>query len=238
MGKLLENYNCIITGGTGQLGMEVVKAFVKEGARVFLNYRDEKKFEQLQKEVGATGQLEGAPADLADELQVRRFFREFHEQYQQLDALLHLAGGFWMGGRVADTPLAQWRRMLEINLETAFLCMREAFCLMQEQGHGKIFTVSSKNAVELPPQMGAYATAKAALLTLSEIMAKEGKEYNIRVNCILPSIIDTPANRQGMPKADFQKWVSPAEIGNLLIQLCRPEAGSLSQTALKVYGQV
>lgn len=182
--------------------------------------------------------LIGFRGDLTSENEVKEFFKRFTGKYKRLDVFLHIMGGFWMGGEVSETPLEKWKFMMDINLTGTFLCTREAFRIMKEQCIGKIFTVSAKIAEEFPPKMGAYAVSKSAVLTLTRILANEGKAYDIQVNALLPSIIDTPDNRKSMPDADYSKWVSPESIARLLVQLCRPESSALSHTALRLYGKL
>lgn len=231
----LNGYVVLISGGTGGLGREVVNCFLKNGATVITNYRRESRFEELKSGVVYPDRLEGIEADLGTESGVIKFFEDFKRNHQRLDAYLHLMGGFWMGGELSETPLEKWEKMLQMNLTTAFLSCREAFGIMKKQSHGKIFTVAAKAALDLPAGMGAYAVSKAGVLALTEILAREGKPYNIQVNSLLPSIIDTPANREAMPEANFKEWVSPAQIGELLVALTGVEQTVLNETALKVY---
>ncbi len=229
---------CVITGGTGFLGREIVREFLAQGARVAVNYRREERFRELRTLVAESGEVVGFPASLDSEKDVRSFFSRVQEQFGGIDVLVQVAGGFWMGGEIAETSLEQWGRMMQMNLLTTFFCTREAFRLMKENGGGKIFTVSSRIAEELPANMGAYGVSKAAVLALSQVLAKEGAPYNIQVNTVMPGIIDTPANRQMMPEADFSQWVSPSEIARLLYRLCEPGAPVLSHSVLKMYGRL
>jgi NAD(P)-dependent dehydrogenase (short-subunit alcohol dehydrogenase family) len=238
MANALKNFNVIITGGTGSLGREITAEFIKYGATVYTNYRTAQKFEDLKKFVPDAKNLAGYEADLTVESQVKDFFRKFEADFKRLDVFLHIMGGFWMGGEIADTPVEKWNHMINLNLNSAFLCSREAFRIMKVQCSGKIFTVSTKNAEEFPAKMGAYAVSKAAVLALTRILANEGKAYDIHANCLLPSVIDTSANRKAMPNADRSAWVTPKEIADLLVQLCRPEVKSLSHSNLKVYGKL
>ncbi len=234
----LRNFNCIITAGTGALGNIVVGEFIKNGARVFTNYRNQEKFNTLKQSVESPEKLDGAIADLTRESDVKNFFTAACHKLNRIDIFIHLVGGFWMGGEICETPLDRWKQMMDMNLLSTFLATREAFSLFKSQCHGKIFTVSAKSALDLPAEMGAYAISKAGVLALTEILAKEGKPYNIHVNSILPSIIDTPANRNSMPNADFSEWVNPKDIASLLINLSKPESKALSGSALKVYGKL
>ncbi len=238
MAMKLKNFNTIVAGATGALGREVVSTFLNHGADVVVNYRNEQKFNDLKEYCGNNENLKGIQADFTSEAQVQEFFRKFDEEYKRLDVFLHIMGGFWMGKEVVDTPLDTWQKMLDLNLNSAFLCTREAFRMMKAQCHGKIFTVSAKAALDLPPQMGAYTISKAAVLALSQTLAIEGKQYGIQVNSLLPSIIDTGANRKAMPDANYDNWVNPKDIADMLVQLSQPEQKVLSHTAIKVYGKL
>jgi NAD(P)-dependent dehydrogenase (short-subunit alcohol dehydrogenase family) len=238
MSNLLENYQIMITGSTGVLGSGVTQEFNKKGVLVFTNFRNQKKFDDLKRRMAFPEKLIGFRGDLTSENEVKEFFNRFTGKYKRLDVFLHIMGGFWMGGEVSETPLEKWKFMMDINLTSTFLCTREALRIMKEQCSGKIFTVSAKIAEEFPPKMGAYAVSKSAVLALTRILANEGKAYDIQVNALLPSIIDTPDNRKSMPDADYSKWVSPESIARLLVQLCMPESSALSHTALKLYGKL
>lgn len=230
--------NCIITGGTGWLGRKVVLQFLESGAFVFTSYRNEGKFSDLKSYVNQSKNLEGMQADLGSEDQVGAFFRKFESDHKTLHVFIHIAGGFWMGKDIADTSMGEWEFMMRTNLLSAFFCTREAFRLMKNEGGGKIFTISARTAEDLPANMGAYSVSKAGVLALTRVLAKEGKPYNIQANSILPSIIDTPDNRNAMPGADHSKWVSPKEIASLLVNLTAPDSIALSETALKMYGKL
>ncbi len=233
----LQNKTVLITGGTGALGQDVTKAFVEAGSRVFVSYLFDRELSRLKDYLGDLSKVRALNADLGNEASVKALFREIEKQSGPLDVLIHLVGGFWMGGDIAETPLEKLEQMLNLNLRTTFLCCREAFSRMKASGGGKIFTVSARAALERPPGMGAYVTSKAAVLAFSEILAKEGVAHNVQVNTLLPSVIDTPANRQAMPDADFDRWVKPAEIADVLLALAQPHITAVSGTAIKVYGR-
>lgn len=226
----------LITGGTGALGRDVVKKFTAAGIKVMVSYHSENSFQALKRTIDSGETLQGYPADLRDEEQVTALFERIEQQFGQLDILCHLAGGFWMGGDISETPFSQWKKMMQLNLLTTFLCSRGAFRLMKKKKSGKIFTVASRTALQLPAGMGAYSVSKAAVLALTETLAKEGTKYNIQVNALLPSVIDTEANRRDMPEADFSSWVKPQNIAALLLELCREESAIVSGTAIKIYG--
>jgi NAD(P)-dependent dehydrogenase (short-subunit alcohol dehydrogenase family) len=227
----------LITGATGGLGQTVVETFLKANTQVVATFTSEKKYRQLAGEASRPSNLSGVLADLTNEDEVKKLFAAIKSKHRGLDALCHLTGGFWMGGDISETSTDDWNKMMTLNLRTAFLCTGEAFAIMKKQKQGHIITVSAKTALDLPGGMGAYAISKAAVLALTEVLAKEGKEYNIRVNTILPSVIDTNANRQSMPKADFAKWVTPEEIARMMLAMVRDDLAAVG-TAIKMYGRV
>jgi len=238
MAQELKNFNIIITGGTGELGQIVIQEFIKDGASVFTNFRNQSRFSELESALNSGNKLVGYKADLTKEADVDSFFTEYKNNFNRLDIFLHIMGGFWMGAELAETSLEKWKYMIDLNLNSTFLCTREAFRIMKTQCSGKIFTIAAKSAEEFPPRMGAYVISKSGVLSLTRILANEGKQYNIQANSILPSIIDTEANRKGMPDADFSEWVSPKAIARLLVQLSKPESQAISHSTIKVYGKL
>ena len=231
------NKTALITGGSGGLGTAVTSAFLDEGATVYVSYIIDQEVSDLKAAVHNHDNLHCIKADLTDETSVKNLFKEISAAHSQLDVLANLIGGFWMGGDISETPFESWNHMIKLNLTTTFLCVREAFSAMKAAG-GNIFTVSARAAQELPPGMAAYTTSKAAVLALTETLAKEGAPFNIRANAILPSIIDTETNRQAMPDADFSNWVAPEDIARTIVSLSGDAAGVVSGTAVKVYGKV
>jgi len=238
MTRLLQNYHIIVSGGTGDLGQAVIAELVKNSASVFTNFRGKSKYSALENELGNSPFLSGIKADLTSETEVISFFKAFRQKSRRLDAFIHIMGGFWMGPELADTPLDKWKFMMDLNLNSTFLCSREAFKIMKAQCSGKIFTISAKSAEEFPAQMGAYAISKSAVLALTRVLANEGKQYNIQANAILPSILDTPPNRKAMPGADVSQWVTPKAIARLIVQLCKSESLALSHSFIKVFGKL
>ncbi|MDH4135866.1 MAG: SDR family oxidoreductase, partial [Anaerolineae bacterium] len=152
--------------------------------------------------------------------------------------LLNTAGG-WSGGRpVGETSVEEWDRMLALNLRSAFLLSRAVLPYMLEAGWGRIVHVSSKTAVEPRARQSAYAVSKMGLITLTEVIAVEVKGSGVTANVILPSIIDTPDNREAMPKADPHKWVPPERIAATMRFLCSDAAASINGARILIYGAV
>ncbi len=230
----MENPIVIITGATGELGRVVSAAFTEHHSRVIAVYRNEEKFKKLQSACPNPENLSGIAASVTDEDSVNALYNRIAEQYGKLDALLHLAGGFWMGGDISATPLQKWQQMIDLNLLSTFLCTRGAFGLMKETGGGAIVTVSAASALELPAGMASYAVSKQAVLSLTRVLAKEGRPYGIRANTLLPGIIDTEANRRAMPNARRDAWTPPGEIARVLLTLVSEEMGVVSGSTVMV----
>ena len=228
----------VITGGTGGLGRVVVETFLAGGDVVVVNYRSADKVEQMRRELPHSDRLHGFPAQLTDETSVRQFFGQIDKKLGTPQVLLHLAGGFWMGGDIAETPLEQWEHMIQTNLTATFLTLREAFARMKQSSGGVIVTVAAQAALTLPPGLAAYSVSKAGVVALTETLAREGLAYHVRANVLLPSIIDTPANRRSMPEADPSQWTTPRQIADALWLLSSDEASGINQTRVCMFGKL
>ncbi len=176
-------------------------------------------------------------ANLTTEEGAASAVRQAVDAHGRLDVLVNIVGGYAGGPTVPETDLATWRGQFELNATTAFLMARAAVPVMQERGWGRIVNVSSRVARTAPAGLSAYAVSKAAVIALTEVLANETREHGITVNAILPSVIDTPANRRDMAGADFDRWVKPEEIGNVIRFLVSEESGIISGAAIPVYGR-
>jgi NAD(P)-dependent dehydrogenase (short-subunit alcohol dehydrogenase family) len=234
----VEGRVALITGGTGGLGQAVTEAFVEAGAAVAASVRSEPEASASQTTADARGV---APllvqADVSVESEVQRAVQSVVEHFGRIDILLHLVGGYVGDSPVTRTPEATWDRMLATNLKSAFLCCKHVVPLMQQTRWGRIVTVSSRAAVKVFPGISAYAAAKAGLLAFTEVLAGEVRDDGITVNSVLPSVIDTPANRRAMPNADPGPWVKPEEIARLMLFLCSEAGKDISGAAIPIYGR-
>jgi NAD(P)-dependent dehydrogenase (short-subunit alcohol dehydrogenase family) len=158
-------------------------------------------------------------------------------EHGPLDALVHLVGGFAGGSPVAETSDETWDKMMNVNLRTAFCCIRAALKPMQAAGRGRVVAVGTRMAVEPTPNFAAYAVSKAALVALVKNVAAEGEQFGVTANVVLPSVIDTPVNRAAMPKADFSRWVKPESIAKLLVFLVSDAAADTSGAVIPIYGR-
>jgi len=253
----------IVAGGTGGLGRAVSLAFFEAGASVMVTYRRKQEFEQLASDTGVEGsakvelsfraqkefeslatatgaawaRLAGMPVDVTDEEDTRRFVESFHSLHGRIDILVNTVGGYQGGSKVWEADPESYARMLDLNLRSSWTLTRAALPLMISQNSGSIVNVASRAAYVPSPGAAIYAASKAAALALFNSLAEEVRDYNIRVNSVVPSIFDTPANRQAMPRADHSKWPTPGEIARVILFLCSDDARVIHGAAIPVYGK-
>jgi NAD(P)-dependent dehydrogenase (short-subunit alcohol dehydrogenase family) len=158
-------------------------------------------------------------------------------QHGRLDVLVNMVGGFAFGQAVHEMDLDTWERMLQLNLRSTFLCSKHAARPMIAQQWGRIINVSSRAGVTPGPKAAAYAASKAAVISLTESQAEELKNDFVTVNTVLPSIVDTPANRQSMADADFSRWPKGEEIAPVIVFLASEDAKLINGAAIPVYGR-
>lgn len=236
---LLTDRVILITGATGALGAAIVDTFAQTEAHLALVAQSEQKVTSLaNKSRLPTERLLALAADVTQADAVEALVETILARFGRLDALLNTVGG-WSGGKpVEETPIEEWDRLMALNLRSAFLLSRAVLPAMLKAGWGRIVHISSKTAVSPQPKQAAYAASKMGLIALTETIAAEVKGSGITANVILPSILDTPANRAAMPKADTSKWVPPERIAALLRFLCSDEAASINGARIPVYGAV
>lgn len=217
----------IITGASGGLGKSVVETFLASGATV---YGVDHSWKQ---EPHANPRFHPVEANLLKAADCERAA----SLAAPVDALVHLVGAFGGGKPVAETEDETWEQMLDLNLRCAVLMFRAVLPRMRKAGRGRIVTVGSRAALEPMPNFAAYSVAKAALVALVKTVALEVKDSGITANVILPSTIDTPANRAAMPSADPSQWVAPESIARLLVWLVSDEARDINGAAIPIYGR-
>jgi NAD(P)-dependent dehydrogenase (short-subunit alcohol dehydrogenase family) len=176
-------------------------------------------------------------ADLFDQEAVAQVVHSAEDPGAPLSALVNLIGGFDAPGLVHETPVERFEQQLKINLRATYLACAACLPGMLARGSGAIVCVSSRAAVKPFPGAAGYVTSKAALLAFVDAMASEYTAAGIRVNALLPSVIDTPANRASQPGADYSLWVTPEQIAAVIDFLCSDQAASISGAHLPVYGR-
>ncbi|HEX8394078.1 MAG TPA: SDR family oxidoreductase [Longimicrobium sp.] len=224
----------LVTGGAGGLGRAVTAAFLETGWRVAVPTHHSGGTEALEALAAAHGdRLTWFAADLTREEGAEFTVRQTTEWAGRLDAVVHTVGGYAGGHPLHETPVADWDRMMDLNLRGAFLLVRAAVPRMTEGG--TMVFVSSGAARAGRKGHAAYAISKAALLTLAEAVAEENRG-RLRVNAVLPGTIDTPANRAAMPGADTRSWTPPERIARTILFLSSPESAPVSGASVPVDG--
>lgn len=225
----------VITGAYGALGAETARAAVKCGARVALIDRATNAPPGLLEACGP-GAVELGGVDLSDAAGATQAINAAHEGLRGLDALINIAGSFrWQ--TIADGDSDTWDLLYAINLKTAVNASRAALAHMRKSG-GRIINIGANAASKSGAGMGPYAASKTGVHRLTESLAEEVKDLGITVNAVLPSILDTPANRAAMPEANFSKWVTPLALANVILFLASDEASAVTGALLPVTGKV
>lgn len=224
----------LITGAAGNLGRAVAHAFAAQGAALVLA---DLKPEALQATFGAeSARQRFLGVNLLERDAVAAAVAGVLASIARIDVLCHLAGGFRMGEAVHETSGATWDWLLDLNARTLLHAAGAVVPHMLAAGGGRIVTVGAYSARQGLAAMGAYTAAKASVIRLTEAMAAELREKNINVNCVLPTIIDTPQNRAAMPDADPARWVAPADLAQVIVFLASDAARAVHGAALPVTG--
>jgi NAD(P)-dependent dehydrogenase (short-subunit alcohol dehydrogenase family) len=226
----------LVAGGTGGLGKAVSLAFLAEGAKVIVTYRAEEELAALKGAAGKDPSLDGYSVDLTNEGETAQFLGGLVTKYGRLDAVINTVGGYAGGIKLWEMKSDVLDKMLALNVRSGYNLAHAALPVMLKQGHGSIVNVASKAAVDHAAGASAYAASKAAAVALMDSLAADAKGTGVRVNSILPSIIDTKANREAMPGADFSIWPKPEEIASVLLFLCSDQAKVIQGAAIPVYG--
>ena len=216
----------IVSGGTGALGRAVVAAFVAGGDRVLVPWivkAEREEVSRLWAQELAASRVSLIEADVAEEEGARRVA----EASPAAEVLVNGVGGFAGGTTLELTPLGIWQEMFRINVLTAVALSRAVLPRMLERGSGTVINVASRAAEEAPPGLAAYSSSKAAVAVLTRTLQKEVEAAGLRVHAVVPTTIDTPANRAAMPDADPAGWSAPAEIARVIHWLTTPAAATV-----------
>ena len=230
MAEDLAGQVALVTGANGGLGTFVTNSLLTAGATVVGIARS------IAAGEAHDSRYYPVSANLTDPEEVRNLVTRLAAQFQKIDILVHVMGGFTGGASVAQTDDATWQKMMDLNVNAAFYMFRAVVPVMREAGYGRIIAIGSRQAVQPAAGVGAYSASKAALVSLVQTVAIENKDKNIRANVILPGTMDTPANRAAMPKANFEKWVKPAHVAELVVLLAGEAGGDITGAAISVYG--
>ncbi len=220
----------VVTGAAGALGFAVARQFARAGGRLVMVDVAAEALAVRARELG--GDARTIAVDLLDGARVKAALGAL----DNVDVLCNIAGGFRMGPPVHETGLDLWRTMMDMNATSLLNVVGATVPAMQKRGSGKIINIGALSALSGKPNMAAYTASKSAVIRLTESLALELRDQGINVNCVLPSIIDTPANRADMPKADFAKWVTPDALADVIMFLASDAARAVHGAAIPVPG--
>jgi len=225
----------VVAGGTGALGAAVAQAFLDEGATVVIPQREQGDVSARPRAAEASRRV-ARSVDLASDDSVRKFFAELLAQHGRLDGVVNAVGGYVGGSSLWETDTAVLDRMFAANLRTGYTLFRAAIPALLKQGRGALVNVAAKAGLDHPAGAAAYAASKAGAIAMTDSLAADLLGTGVRINSILPSIIDTAANRAAMPKANYAKWPKPQDIARVILFLCSDDAAVIHGAAIPVYG--
>jgi NAD(P)-dependent dehydrogenase (short-subunit alcohol dehydrogenase family) len=228
------NQVVIVTGACGNLGQAVAARFMQSGATLVLLDLDSQRIAQLYGQENARQRFAGA--DLLDRAEVAAAVKDAADRYGRIDVLCNIAGGFRMGHAVHETPEPEWNFLFDLNARSVLHAVHAVVPHMLAAGRGRIVNVGANAALKGAARMGAYCASKDVVIRMTEAMAAELRESNINVNCVLPSIIDTPENRASMPDADHTRWVAPDALAKVIAFLASDDAAAIHGAAIPVVG--
>jgi NAD(P)-dependent dehydrogenase (short-subunit alcohol dehydrogenase family) len=226
----------VVTGAAGHLGHAVANAFAERGADLVLV--DVERAALAQRFGNETAQRVFVAADLCVQHDANTVAEAALARFGRIDVLCNIAGGFRMGETVHATSDATWQFLFDVNARTVLNMARAIVPAMLAGGGGRIVNVAAFAAQKAAANIGAYSASKSVVVRLTEAMAAELREHGINVNCVLPTIIDTPANRQAMPDADPARWVAPDDLARIIVFLASPAARAIHGAAIPVTGLV
>lgn len=235
---LNQNRKVLITGGTGILGSAVTKNYMEQGDNVAVTYlfdNEVDRFKEYNPEI--CEDVTFLFANVTEEEEVKQTVETFIKQFGNLDILVNIVGGFVGGIPAAELETERWDFMMNLNLKSVFLCCKAVIPYMTEQGYGKIVNVSARAGLKGEAGLSAYCVSKGGVRTLTESLAAEVMDSDVNVNCIMPSIMDTPMNREAMPEEDHSRWVKTEDVAKVISFLTSDDASIINGAAIPVYGR-
>jgi NAD(P)-dependent dehydrogenase (short-subunit alcohol dehydrogenase family) len=230
----LQGKSVLVTGGTGALGRVVAAKFIERGAAVATSYLAEDEVRSLPADFRSS--VDCIRANVTDDEEVCRLFQQVVGKKKPVDILINIVGGFSPARPIKETETKEWRRMLDINLNSMFFCSREFLRQLGDARYGRIISIAALPALRPTAGKGAYAVAKRGVVTLTEILGEELKGSGITANAIAPGIIKTDANSLSMPDADQSKWVLPEDIAAMILLLCSPMGDAINGACIPMFG--
>lgn len=238
MSANLSGKTAIITGASGALGQATVAVFLDDGARVAACDMIDLPMDAMGLSADARRRCKPMRHDVTTEQGCGDLVAHALRELSRIDILVNIVGGWTGGTPLQRVSVAEWDAMFTLNLKSAFLCSRAVLPSMLAQGQGRVVNISSRTAVSPVGMQAAYNAAKAGVIALTQTVAEEVKASGITVNCVLPSILDTEANRKAFPKADYDRWVKPLDLAHVLAFLASDASAPITGAAIPVYGRV
>ncbi len=231
----------LIPGGAGGLGSKVTTLFLQNGYQVLVPYSDSQQVQQLHDSFSdaiARNNLILIAADALSESGVEKIYGVIDAQAEALYGLIHLLGGIRSFIKVSETSTGDWDYLLSLNLRSFFLFAKEAMKRFERAGEGRIVSIGAMAALKPSAKQTAYAVSKSGVIALTKILADEGREIGVTANCIVPSVIVTPANLEWGSEEDMKKWVTPDDIARMILYLCSDDARSTNGSVIQMFGKM
>jgi NAD(P)-dependent dehydrogenase (short-subunit alcohol dehydrogenase family) len=240
---MYKNKVAIVTGGTGALGRVIVNHFAAQGMKVYVPVHSMPEFMKVFEQVDETEfkglpKRYGLPCDASNEAEVREFCDNVVKQEKRLDFLVNTVGGYHPKRLITDTDKELIEEQLKLNFYTTFFFTKYSLTYFKVNNFGRVVSIGAKPAIETTAGKFAYSLSKAGVVNLMQTLAEEHKADDITFSSIIPSVIDTPANRESMQNQDFSTWVSPQEIAETCLFLMGDGAKSYRGNVIKMYGKV
>lgn len=227
-----------VTGATGNLGGAVARALLRAGANLIVPDRGRGRVPDALGEGWDPARafaLDGV--DATDPAAIEAAIHGGLDRYGRVDVLVNTVGGYRGGTSLVETPLDSWDFLMDLNARSMLVPCRAVIPHMRAAGRGKIVSVSARAGLSGPARLGMYSAAKSAVIRLTEALAAEVKGHGINVNCVLPGTIDTPENREAIPKSDPARWVPPVAVADVILFLASDAARAIHGAAVPVYGR-
>jgi len=226
----------MVTGAAGNLGYAVAKEFMEAGAKLVLTDHKPDRLHMLFPAFGQEDHFLASPINSLNVEEISGAARLAMNKFGRIDVLVNTVGGYAAGDAVHQTDYEQFDFMINLNLKTAVLACQAVIPIMLDKNGGKIINIGSRAGLKGSANSAAYSASKAAVIRLTESISAEVRAEGINVNCVLPGIIDTPQNREAMPKANFSDWVTPQSIARVILFLASDDAKDIHGVSVPVYG--
>lgn len=222
----------LVTGAAGGLGRSVIDKFLKQGWTVLGTY-----YQSEPADLKGIDRLHWYDLDVSEPHAVHRAIDEMEKEHGPIHSLVHCAGGFRYA-RIEETADEDIDFLLNANLKSAILMVRELIPRMKERNQGRIILISAKSVQQATAGVSVYTATKAGLVSLTEAVAEEVRSFNINVNCLMPTIIDTPVNRRDMPQANFASWVKASDLADIILSLTGPLGSPINGASVSITGRL